>query len=240
MSLGGVDAARLRLHHPYRGGHHCVGAKVNGVVAPLTHELQMGDRVEILTNKNSKPSRDWLSIVKTPSARSKIRHYFAAVTKDDDAAAGRDARARPARARLRHLDPALHARAKPGVRRAQLQAARGPLRRSGRGQADAQARGQPRAADTRPQAGASGDGGGLGARGARPREQPPAAGERQGRLGRGGQGLVRLGTPRAPRSLLQPRHGRRHRRLHHARARRVRAPGGLPQREGHSQSIPSA
>ena len=80
-------------------GNHCVGAKVNGVVAPLTHELQMGDRVEILTNKNSKPSRDWLSIVKTPSARSKIRHYFAAVTKDDDAAAGREMLARDLRKR---------------------------------------------------------------------------------------------------------------------------------------------
>ena len=80
-------------------GNHCVGAKVNGVVAPLAHELQMGDRVEILTNKNSKPSRDWLSIVKTPSARSKIRHYFAAVTKDDDAAAGREMLARDLRKR---------------------------------------------------------------------------------------------------------------------------------------------
>jgi len=75
-------------------GNHCVGAKVNGVVAPLSHELNMGDRVEILTNKASKPSRDWLAIVRTPSARSKIRRYFAAVTKDDDAASGRDALAK--------------------------------------------------------------------------------------------------------------------------------------------------
>ena len=71
-------------------GNHCVGAKANGVVTPLAHELVMGDRVEILTNKNAKPSRDWLNIVKTPSARSKIKRYFTAVTKDDDAAAGRD------------------------------------------------------------------------------------------------------------------------------------------------------
>ncbi len=80
-------------------GNHCVGAKVNGVVAPLTHVLLTGDRVEILTNKNAKPSRDWLNIVKTPSARSKIRHYFAAVTKDDDAAAGREVLARDLRKR---------------------------------------------------------------------------------------------------------------------------------------------
>ena len=80
-------------------GNHCVGAKVNGVVAPLTHELQMGDRVEILTNKNAKPSRDWLALVKTPSARSKIRRYFAAATKDDDAAAGREMLSRDLRKR---------------------------------------------------------------------------------------------------------------------------------------------
>ena len=80
-------------------GNHCVGAKVNGAVAPLTHELKMGDRIEILTNKNAKPSRDWLDIVKTPSARSKIRRYFAAATKDDDATAGRDILAKDLRKR---------------------------------------------------------------------------------------------------------------------------------------------
>ena len=80
-------------------GNHCVGAKVNGAVAPLTHELAMGDRVEILTNKSAKPSRDWLSIVKTPSAKSKIRRYFAAATKDEDALAGRDTLARDLRRR---------------------------------------------------------------------------------------------------------------------------------------------
>ena len=52
-------------------GNHCVGAKINGAVAPLTHEIKTGDRVEILTNKSSKPSRGWLKIVKTPSAKSK-------------------------------------------------------------------------------------------------------------------------------------------------------------------------
>ena len=80
-------------------GNHCVGAKVNGAVAPLTHELAMGDRVEILTNKSSKPSRDWLTIVKTPSAKSKIRRYFAAATKDEDATAGRDILAKDLRKR---------------------------------------------------------------------------------------------------------------------------------------------
>jgi len=71
-------------------GHHCVGAKVNGVIVPLSYELQMGDRVEILTNKSSWPSRDWLNVVKTSSARSKIRSYFSKVSREDDLQRGRD------------------------------------------------------------------------------------------------------------------------------------------------------
>ena len=80
-------------------GNHCVGAKVNGSVVSLTKPLATGDRIEILTNKNSKPSRDWMNIVVTPSARSKIRKYFAASTKSDDAEAGRGELARELRKR---------------------------------------------------------------------------------------------------------------------------------------------
>lgn len=71
-------------------GNHCVGAKINGTIVPLTYELQMGDRVEILTQKSAGPSRDWLNYVKTPSARSKIRQYLAKVTRSDDLVLGRD------------------------------------------------------------------------------------------------------------------------------------------------------
>ncbi len=71
-------------------GHHCVGAKVNGVIVPLGYELQTGDRVEILTQQNSSPSRDWLNIVKTSSARSKIRSYLSKASKGDDVMHGRD------------------------------------------------------------------------------------------------------------------------------------------------------
>ena len=71
-------------------GNHCVGAKVNGSIVPLAYELQNGDRVDVLTNKNSNPSRDWLNIVKTSSARSKIRNYFAKATRVDDLGRGRD------------------------------------------------------------------------------------------------------------------------------------------------------
>lgn len=80
-------------------GNHCVGARVNGVQTPLAHELAMGDRVEILTNKSAKPSRDWLALVRTPSAKSKIKRYFTAATKDDNAAAGREALAKDLRKR---------------------------------------------------------------------------------------------------------------------------------------------
>ena len=71
-------------------GNHCVGAKVNGAIVPLTYELQLGDRVEILTQKSASPSRDWLNQVKTPSARSKIRSYFSKVSRGDDLQSGRD------------------------------------------------------------------------------------------------------------------------------------------------------
>ena len=71
-------------------GNRCVGAKVNGSIVQLGYELQMGDRIEILTNKNSHPSRDWLNVVKTSSAKSKIRNYFSKATREDDLVRGRD------------------------------------------------------------------------------------------------------------------------------------------------------
>src|ERR1700730_10642829 len=57
-------------------GNQCVGAKVNGQMVSLRHEITSGDVVEILTQKGHKPSRDWLSFVKSSHARSKIRHWI--------------------------------------------------------------------------------------------------------------------------------------------------------------------
>jgi guanosine-3',5'-bis(diphosphate) 3'-pyrophosphohydrolase len=71
-------------------GNHTVGAKVNGSIVPLGYELQMGDRVDIMTNKSSGPSRDWLNVVRTSSARSKIRSYFSKVSRHDDLTHGKD------------------------------------------------------------------------------------------------------------------------------------------------------
>ncbi len=57
-------------------GHTCVGAEVNSAVAPIRRVLQNGDQVNIRTQPNGKPSRSWLSYVKTATARSKINHWF--------------------------------------------------------------------------------------------------------------------------------------------------------------------
>jgi len=57
-------------------GHSCVGAKVNGRMVPLRHKLHSGDIVEILTQPGHKPSRDWLSLVKSSRARNKIKHWL--------------------------------------------------------------------------------------------------------------------------------------------------------------------
>ena len=57
-------------------GHRCVGAKVNGAMAPLKSRLRNGDIVEITTQVNHHPSRDWLGLVKTSRARNKIKHWI--------------------------------------------------------------------------------------------------------------------------------------------------------------------
>ena len=54
-------------------GSHCIGAKVNHKLVPLSHKLKSGDQVEILTSSQQKPRQEWLSIVKTSRAKSKIR-----------------------------------------------------------------------------------------------------------------------------------------------------------------------
>ncbi|MDX1514850.1 MAG: TGS domain-containing protein, partial [Gammaproteobacteria bacterium] len=75
-------------------GHRCRGAKVNGVMVPLTYTLKSGDQVEVLTTRNGTPSRDWLSphlgYLKTPRARAKARHWFKEQDFEKNLAAGQD------------------------------------------------------------------------------------------------------------------------------------------------------
>lgn len=65
-------------------GNRCVGTKINNKIVPLDTVLKTGDTVEVMTNPNAKgPSRDWLKIVKTPSAKAKIRQFFKRELKDE-------------------------------------------------------------------------------------------------------------------------------------------------------------
>lgn len=57
-------------------GFHCIGAKVNGKMVPLSHKLQSGDQVEVITSKKQTPNPDWVKFVVTQKARSRIRHWI--------------------------------------------------------------------------------------------------------------------------------------------------------------------
>ena len=75
-------------------GHRCRGAKVNGRIVPLTHVVGTGDRVEILTGKNPKPSRDWLNprlgYINGARARAKVRQWYKRESRDDNLRAGKE------------------------------------------------------------------------------------------------------------------------------------------------------
>lgn len=73
-------------------GHACVGAKVEGRLVPLAYELRSGETVEVVTSKTpAGPSRDWLEIVVTPRARTKIKQWFTKERRDEAVSEGKDA-----------------------------------------------------------------------------------------------------------------------------------------------------
>jgi GTP diphosphokinase / guanosine-3',5'-bis(diphosphate) 3'-diphosphatase len=80
-------------------GHRCIGARVNGRLVPLESVLDNGDVVEVFTSKSDSaaPSRDWLSFVKSPRARNKIRQWFAKERREDAIDQGKDAISRAMR-----------------------------------------------------------------------------------------------------------------------------------------------
>jgi len=57
-------------------GSHCIGAKVNGKMVPLSYKLRSGDQIEIITSKKQTPNPDWIKFVVTQKARSRVRHFI--------------------------------------------------------------------------------------------------------------------------------------------------------------------
>ena len=71
-------------------GNHCVGARVNGKLVPLRQALRQGDIVEIVTSPTQKPSRDWLKVVRSTRARSKIKQWLRTEERARSLAVGRE------------------------------------------------------------------------------------------------------------------------------------------------------
>jgi len=72
-------------------GHNIIGSKINGIMAPIETVLENGDIVEIIVSKTNKgPSRDWLNVVKTSSARNKIKQWFSKEQRQETYNVGRD------------------------------------------------------------------------------------------------------------------------------------------------------
>jgi GTP pyrophosphokinase len=90
----GATVLDFAYHIHTEVGHRCQGAKVNGRIVTLTHRLQTGDRVEILTGKHPKPSRDWLNprlgFIRGARARSKVRQWFRRESHDENLHQGKD------------------------------------------------------------------------------------------------------------------------------------------------------
>ena len=82
-----VDFA-YRIHTEV--GNHCAGVRVNGQWRVLDSPLHNGDIVEIITQKNSHPSLDWLNFVVTPSARNRIRQWYKRSHREENVARGRE------------------------------------------------------------------------------------------------------------------------------------------------------
>ena len=81
-----VDAA-FRIHSSV--GEHCALSKVNGKLVPISHRLQNGDIVEILTRPQAQPSLDWLTFAKSSHARSKIKGHFRKLRYSENVELGR-------------------------------------------------------------------------------------------------------------------------------------------------------
>ncbi len=90
----GATALDFAYHVHTEMGHRCRGTKANGSIVPLTYELRTGDKIEVLTGKEAKPSRDWinphLNYLKTSRAKAKVLHWFNMQDHDKNVAVGRE------------------------------------------------------------------------------------------------------------------------------------------------------
>ncbi|WP_415582915.1 RelA/SpoT family protein, partial [Legionella worsleiensis] len=90
----GVTPLDFAYHVHSDLGHRCRGAKINGHIVPLTYQLKTGDKVEVLTGKEIKPSRDWinphLNYLKTARAKAKVLHWFKMQDYDNNVQDGRE------------------------------------------------------------------------------------------------------------------------------------------------------
>lgn len=75
-------------------GHRCIGAKIDGRIVPFTYALQTGDQVEVITQKEPNPSRDWMNpnsgFLRSSRARAKVATWFRKLDKDKNIAAGKE------------------------------------------------------------------------------------------------------------------------------------------------------
>jgi GTP pyrophosphokinase len=127
----GATAIDFAYHVHTEVGAHCQGAKINGRIAPLHRELKNGDTVEILTSPNARPSRDWLSHVRTARARQRIKQWIRHEEETLSLTLGRDILAREVR--RRRLDPPDAAALVQGAKALGLQDARALEAAMGRG-----------------------------------------------------------------------------------------------------------
>ncbi len=87
-------------------GNRMIGAKVNGRIVPIDHQVATGEIIEVLTGpENHGPSRDWLSIVKTSEARNKIRNWFKKERREENIAEGKAALERELRRNMMSIPP---------------------------------------------------------------------------------------------------------------------------------------
>ncbi|WP_447833371.1 GTP diphosphokinase [Aeromonas veronii] len=75
-------------------GHRCIGAKIDGRIVPFTYALQTGDQVEVITQKEPNPSRDWMNpnagFLRSSRARAKVATWFRKLDRDKNIVAGRE------------------------------------------------------------------------------------------------------------------------------------------------------